>query len=214
MDIARKICTDSFHSTPPNRRVESTSWNSGCLSVWLSVCHQFNISNTGSSNHLRIMSDPTYYTSLEKWIFQQWQWHWQRHTQWQIQRQRQSVYRDLSYEIFSKSREFKHIKDKNMKMKMKMKIKIKIKIKIPDHSVHGCISWNLLAPASQLQGTALNIILKINCPGYTHNPNDKLSCDQNINDAHNFDDYTQCMTRSRLLGTFESQEWVKMKVVK
>ena len=55
-----------FHSTLPNGRVESTSWNSVCGSVR----HHFTISNIGPSNHPRIMSDPTYYTSLEWGVHQ------------------------------------------------------------------------------------------------------------------------------------------------
>ena len=53
---------NTFHSTLPNGRVESTSWNSACLVVR----HHFNISNTGPSNHPRIMSNPTYHTSSER----------------------------------------------------------------------------------------------------------------------------------------------------
>ena len=77
-----------FHSTPPTEGVESTSWNSVCLSVCLSVRHHFNISNLGPSNHRRIMLDPTHYASLERRWHQGWQWQWQRHTQRQIQIQR------------------------------------------------------------------------------------------------------------------------------
>ena len=45
----------------------------------LSVCNHFNISNLGPSNHCRIMSDSTHYTSLERGWRQR--WHWQRHRQ-------------------------------------------------------------------------------------------------------------------------------------
>ena len=69
--------------------VESTSWNSVCLFVCLSVRNRFNISNIWPSNHPRIMSDTTYYTSLERGWHQRRQWQWQRHTQRQIRRQRQ-----------------------------------------------------------------------------------------------------------------------------
>ena len=61
-----------FHLTPPKEGVKSTVWNSVCLSV----CHHLNISNIGPSNHPRIMSDPTCYTSLERGWGQQWQWQW------------------------------------------------------------------------------------------------------------------------------------------
>ena len=58
------------------------------LSVCVSVRHHFNFSNLGPSNHHRIMSDPTYHTSLERGWHQQWQWQWKRDRQRQMQRKR------------------------------------------------------------------------------------------------------------------------------
>ena len=37
-----------------------------CLFVYLFVRHHFNISNLGSSNHRKVMPDPTHYASLER----------------------------------------------------------------------------------------------------------------------------------------------------
>ena len=68
---------------------EGSSLQVEILSVCLSVRHHFIISNLGPSNHPRIMSEPTYYTPLERGWHQRWQGQWQRHTQRQIPRQRQ-----------------------------------------------------------------------------------------------------------------------------
>ena len=91
-----------FHSTHlTQRRGQSTSWNSVCFSVCLSVRHRFNISNIGPLNHPKTMSDPTYYTSLERGWHQRWQWQWRRHTQRQWQRQYASKTHHVLYFPFS-----------------------------------------------------------------------------------------------------------------
>ena len=80
-----KVLRRVFFFTRPRRG--SNSYRRGrvfklkfCLSVLLSVRNHFNISNLGPSNHPRIMSDTTYYTSLERGWHQRWQGQWQRHT--------------------------------------------------------------------------------------------------------------------------------------
>ena len=50
---------------------EGSSLQVEILWFCLFVRHHFNISNIGPSNHPRIMSDPTYYTSLERGGHQQ-----------------------------------------------------------------------------------------------------------------------------------------------
>ena len=87
-----------FHSTLPNGRVESTSWNSVCLIDWLSVCpsslqHFQYRAFKSSQNHVRPHISYIIGKRRAPWFIQTQERRSQRQRQRKIQRQRQSINR-------------------------------------------------------------------------------------------------------------------------